>query len=314
MADIGLFGLMQQVMDIYAIIPRGTKRVATNPIMPPKTGTPRPTTSKSLKKKKEPVVEERNKKQTSARAIFDNGFRDPLVQVDPDTVLEGEGEEVNDDSMLEIIYFDVKTGTIGRVSRSKCREKGIIVTQDDEGQEQLDGGVDNEEEKEQLIWLLKKGMKQKNGQTTSAAKNMPPKSPPSKKARPPKVVVASAITSTSTSTRTISPGSSKSSPPRTAGVKKSRLSPKELSSRPLPKRSVPTKSDPKRKWNDVKPMKLSELKIESKSNHVSTNGFCENLEFVHAVRDTFALLWFLYTDPLAMLVSSSMWSCERIHL
>jgi hypothetical protein len=318
MADLGLFGLMQQVMDIYAIMPRGTKSVATKTIMPPKTATP--PKPKSLKKKTEPVVEEPKKKQTSARAIFDNGFSDPFgnaasqpkpkkgkVKGDPDAG-EEEGEGVDDDSKQEIVYFDVKTGTIGRISRSKCREKGIIVTQDDEGQEQLDGGVDDEEEKEQLIWLLKKGMKQKNGQTTtSAARTMPPKSPPGKKARPPKVVVASATTSTSR------PGSSKS-PPRTAGAKKPTVTKRAVVSPAPIKKKRTYEQRLQKEMERCQPLKLSELKMELKSNHVSTSGFCEKSEFVHAVRNTFALLWFLDADPLAMLVSSCVLSCERIHV
>jgi hypothetical protein len=200
MADLGLFGLMEKVVEMYAIMPRGKKRMAPKqPIMPPQTeaaaasSSPKP---KPPKKKKVPVVIEEEpvkKKQTTARAIFDNGYSDPFGNASsakkpeakdggPEVEGEGEGEE-GDDSKEEIIYFDVKTGTIGRISRSKCMEKSVIVTQDDQGEEQLDGGVENDEEKEQLIWLLKKGMKQKSGQTSAKKLTMPPKSPPDKAKR-----------------------------------------------------------------------------------------------------------------------------------
>ena len=320
MADLGLFGLMQQLMDIYAIMPRGTKSVATKPIMPPKTATP--LEPKSLKKKKEPVVEEPKKKQSTARALFDNGYSDPFgnassqpkpkkekVTGDPDAG-EGEGEGEDDDSKQEIIYFDIKTGTIGRISRSKCSEQGIIVTQDDEGQEQMDGGVDDEEEKEQLIWLLKKGMKQKNGQTTSgASKNMAPKSPPGKTPRSPKVAVASTTTSPSRGTTS---NKSPSSVKKPSVVKRAAVSPS-----PIKKTGGTYEQRLQKEMQRCQPLKLSELRLELKSNHVSTHGFCEKSEFVHAVRTTFCSVfgsWMRIVSTCCWFIMSMLLSCERIHV
>jgi hypothetical protein len=322
MADLGLFGVMDSVVEMYAIMPRGSvsvKRVATKPIpvAPLKVAVAPPAAAKPPKKKK--VVEETppKKKQSGARAIFDNGYSDPFGNAssqspkevketkggDPDDG-EGEAGEDGDDSQQEIIYFDVKTGTIGRISRSKCREKSIIVTQDEEGQELLDGGVDDEEEKEQLIWLLKKGMKQKqNGPTTAAttaasnnSKNsvaMPPKSPLRKKAKPPKQTSPSSKsppTGTKNKPTVTKPPSvtpSKKSPPTGTKNKPTVTKPLAVSppaAHPAKKYTTTYEQRLQKEMKRCQPLKLSELKMELKSNHVSTLGFCEKSEFVHAVR------------------------------
>lgn len=66
----------------------------------------------------------------------------------------------NEDDNQFIIYIDVKTGRIGKIACSACREQKFIVDNDDhDGNEVLQGKIHDNAEKEQLIWDLKKTMK-----------------------------------------------------------------------------------------------------------------------------------------------------------
>jgi hypothetical protein len=165
MADLGLFGLMQQVLDMYAIHPRGTKKKETPErhldLRPAhkKKRTVTPPASPPTPPLRDPNI------IYVHRTVFENGYVDPFAEPEPasphnaDLDLppgEGEGEQDND----EIIYLDIKTGRIGKISRALCLSKQLIVIPNDEtGQEELQGEIEDDDEKEQLIWELKKAMK-----------------------------------------------------------------------------------------------------------------------------------------------------------
>jgi hypothetical protein len=166
MADLGLFGLMQDILEMYKVIPR--KKKATES---PKKG-PQPRVAKPVKVE-EPdegpeIVELDPDKKYNFRAAFTNGYIDPFSGTAPGTS-GGDGKKDKDDGEGcgrdddFIIYFDVKTGCIGIIPRKDCASKGLIVTQNDNGQEVMEGEIDDDDEKEKLIWDIKKAMKNKKG-------------------------------------------------------------------------------------------------------------------------------------------------------
>lgn len=158
MSDLGLFGLMERMMEVYKIKPRSKAKPAME--SPPE--------PEHIEEEEQPVKPERvldpNKKY-NFRAAYTGGFIDPFSGTqpgreefeDPDDDnkddLNGDGE---DDDNHFVIYFDAKTGAIGKIPRKFC--KGI-VTEDEKGEEQLQGEIVDNEEKEKLIWDMKKAMK-----------------------------------------------------------------------------------------------------------------------------------------------------------
>jgi len=58
-----------------------------------------------------------------------------------------------------IVYFDMKTGTIGKILRRNFAQKEIVVLKDEP---KLEGEIEDEREREDLLWAMKKAMKKKN--------------------------------------------------------------------------------------------------------------------------------------------------------
>ncbi|KAG7347055.1 hypothetical protein IV203_006124 [Nitzschia inconspicua] len=163
MADLGLFGLMEDILEMYKAIPRNKK--GPLPKDAPKSRAPR--------KEVEPVVDEGPEiveldpdKKYNFRAEFADGYIDPFSGTAPgpeenkDKNEEQKGSGGEDDF---IIYFDMKTGTIGKIPRSECASKSLIVSQSDDGAEELQGEIEDDDEREKLIWDMKKAMKNKKG-------------------------------------------------------------------------------------------------------------------------------------------------------
>jgi hypothetical protein len=153
MADLGLFGLMNDVMEMYKIRPRSKNKPAIS-----KKSTP----AKEKRAEEEPeepqVVELDPNKIYNFRSSFEGGYKDPFSDTAPGSPVknkndtedaEGEGEEDF------IIYFDMKSGTIGKILRSSCSAKGVIVAEDGG----FDGEIKDPEEKEDLLWKMKKALK-----------------------------------------------------------------------------------------------------------------------------------------------------------
>jgi hypothetical protein len=170
MADLGLFGLMERLMEIYSIKPRSKTK-------PVKEAAPEMVV---VEEEEEPEKPERvldpNVKY-NRRSAYTNGYFDPFSGTQPgkeefedpsdeDDDQDGEGE---DDENHFIIYFDMKTGTIGKIPRDVCRSSNFIVGEDDKGNEQMQGEIDDDAEKEQLIWDMKKAMKSGGSGAGSAA-------------------------------------------------------------------------------------------------------------------------------------------------
>lgn len=161
MADLGLFGLMERLMEIYQIKPR-SKTKPEKPLLPP----PPPPSPKKEKKEKPPRVLDPNVNYTR-RSAYTGGYFDPFSGTQPgkeevessddeEEDPEGDGEDEDNDF---IIYFDMKTGTIGKIPRSVCVKDNFIVSKDDAGNETMQGEIEDDAEKEQLIWDMKKAMK-----------------------------------------------------------------------------------------------------------------------------------------------------------
>lgn len=171
MADLGLFGLMQDIIEMYKVIPRKKKGAEPHKKAPqPRAGKP--------EKMEEPdlgpdIVELDPYKKYNFRTEFPNGYIDSFSGTAPgpsgddgkNDNEEGEGEGGDSDF---VIYFDMKTGVIGKIPRKDCTSKGLIVTQNDDGQEVMEGEIDDDDEKENLIWDMKKAMKNKKGGTSKA--------------------------------------------------------------------------------------------------------------------------------------------------
>ena len=162
MADLGLFGLMQDILEMYKVIPR--KKKGTEP----RKKAPQPRASKA-EKVEEPweiteVVELDPDKKYNFRAEFCNGYIDPFSGTAPGaTGDDGKKDEGDGGDSDFVIYFDMKTGCIGKIPRSACASQGLIVTQDENGQEVMEGEIDDDDEKEKLLWDMKKAMKNKKG-------------------------------------------------------------------------------------------------------------------------------------------------------
>lgn len=174
MADLGLFGLMEDVMDLYKIKPRSRETPKAEPQR--RMAVPAP---KKVVPPQEPeesqVVELDPDKVYHFRSSFEGGYKDPFSGTAP-----GSGEEPlmdqdsKDDQKGEggeedfIVYFDIKTGCIGKIPRHACAAKGMIVLEGNGGEETLQGEIEDPDEKEELVWALKKAMKGGGGKTKSS--------------------------------------------------------------------------------------------------------------------------------------------------
>lgn len=163
MADLGLFGLMQDILDMYQVVPRSKK--GSKPKVQPK--------SRTKAKQPEPQVDEGPEivhldpnKKYNFRAEFTNGYIDPFSGTAPGPDNKNEKKEDQKGSGGDdqfVIYFDMKTGTIGKIPRNECASKALIVSQNDDGEEVMQGEIEDNDEREKLIWDMKKAMKNKKG-------------------------------------------------------------------------------------------------------------------------------------------------------
>jgi hypothetical protein len=169
MADLGLFGLMQDILEMYKVIPRNKKKGP-----PPKEGmkprAPAQQPEQADVDEEPQIVELDPNKKYNFRAEFTNGYIDPFSGTAPGP----EGNSNNKDEQQGsggdedfIIYFDMKTGTIGKIPRSECASKSLIVSQTDEGEEEMQGAIEDDDEREKLIWDMKKAMKVKKSGASS---------------------------------------------------------------------------------------------------------------------------------------------------
>lgn len=172
MADLGLFGLMQDILEMYKVIPRNKKGPPPKGEIKPKPRTPAPAKVPEKQIDEGPeIVELDPDKKYNFRAEFTGGYIDPFSGTAPGP--EGnkpkndphEGSGGQEDC---VIYFDMKTGTIGKIPRGDCASKGLIVLQNDEGEEVMQGQIEDDDEREKLIWDMKKAMKNKKGDRSAS--------------------------------------------------------------------------------------------------------------------------------------------------
>jgi hypothetical protein len=170
MADLGLFGLMQDILEMYEVIPRNKKgpnsKGGINSLAPPQAKVP----EKEIEDEPE-IVELDPDKKYNFRAEFSGGYVDPLSGTAPGP---DENKGKNDPQKGSggdedfVIYFDMKTGTIGKIPRKDCASKGVIVSQTVHGEEALDGEIVDDDEREKLVWDMKRAMKNKKGDRTAS--------------------------------------------------------------------------------------------------------------------------------------------------
>jgi hypothetical protein len=173
MADLGLFGLMEDILEIYKIVPR-TKGAAPPDEKKGKTPSqPKPLPRKAVKEPEvevdqgPAVIELDPNKKYNFRAEYANGYLDPFSGTAPgqskvdnsDKSKEEEEGDGGDDDF--IIYFDMKTGTIGKIPRNVCASNSFIISNNEGGEEVMEGEIEDDDAKERLIWDMKKAMKNK---------------------------------------------------------------------------------------------------------------------------------------------------------
>jgi hypothetical protein len=156
MADLGLFGLMQDILEMYKVIPRNKKGPKTMGGIKSRDPAPAITPEEEVEEGPEIVELDPNKKY-NFRADFSGGYIDPFSGTSPgpndnnnnnnNDPQKGSGGDDED----FLIYFDMKTGTIGKILRKNCASNGLIVSQTDQGEE---------------VWDMKRAMKNKKGDRT----------------------------------------------------------------------------------------------------------------------------------------------------
>lgn len=178
MADLGLFGLMENVMEMYKVKPRSKEKpvktkeaelaAASSALNKRESLAPR--ASQQLPEKEPQIVELDPDKIYNFRSSFTGGYIDPFSGTAPgndeepladpsgDKNEDQTGDDGDDDF---IVYFDMKTGSIGKLSRKACVANSLIVSVSKSGEETLDGEIEDGDEKEKLIWDMKKAMKSK---------------------------------------------------------------------------------------------------------------------------------------------------------
>jgi hypothetical protein len=189
MADLGLFGLMEDVMEMYKIKPRNKEKSAiTRPIEEANPSracnnveSPASNTSQDLLPEAEPVIVELDPdKVYNFRSSFTDGYIDPFSGTAPgcdDEPVKVPGKNKKDDAIGDdgaeeyLIYFDMKTGCIGKIPRSVCASKSLIVSVNDAGEEILDGEIEGDDEREKILWEMKKAMKNKSKSQGSIGAN-----------------------------------------------------------------------------------------------------------------------------------------------
>lgn len=164
MADLGLFGLMETVLEIYKVKPRTKAKLVKNESLPANLDDIDYEGEEPLKPER---VLDPNKKY-KFRAAYTGGYTDPLSGTQPgrdefedpdeDTTDHPEGQGDDDDNHF-VIFFDMKTGAIGKIPRKECKSNNIFFSENDKGEEQILGEVADQGEKDQLVWDLKKAMK-----------------------------------------------------------------------------------------------------------------------------------------------------------
>ena len=192
MADLGLFFVMEKLLELRNIRPRNKKGrsslVPTN--MPQK---PTLDGKENGLNKDGPKGDDAKPKPKFRNSIIDGGYCNPLlppeeqggspgsaswngkrpsrhsakggprpksksVGGDPDDGEEdGEGDEPK-----FIIYYDPTTQTVGKISRQAIIDAKVIIKLDKDGDETLEGKITNQEEKDQLVFDIKKAMRRSN--------------------------------------------------------------------------------------------------------------------------------------------------------
>ena len=169
MADLGLMKAVKKCLAIYKKEPRKSKKSKAKSTTEPdsdkqvktvdKGSTPgKPSTKKTAKAAPPP------KKPAGGGA---SGAKKPIPsgaaeEEEPESKEEEEDDgEDGEGEGADIIYFDPKTGQIGKVPRALCIAKDIIVTKDEQGEEINDGIIEDKHEKSHINWELKKVEKKK---------------------------------------------------------------------------------------------------------------------------------------------------------
>jgi hypothetical protein len=171
MADLGIMKLVKSCLDIYKKAPRKSRKskAKSTPVpsvekevkVPEKGGsTPGKPGSKTAGKAAPPPKKQGGKGAAGANKPPPSGAEEeeePEAKEDE----EDDGEGGEGDAGPDIIYFDPKTGQIGKVPRALCIANDIIVTTDEAGEETNAGVIEDPSEKSHLNWELKKVEKKK---------------------------------------------------------------------------------------------------------------------------------------------------------
>jgi hypothetical protein len=169
MADLGLMKLVNTCLAIYKKDPRKSRKSKSKLTTVPgsdkevkavdkgsTSGKPSTqTTAKAGPPPKKPAGRGAMGAKKPAQSAGEEEEEPESKEDDEDDGEDGEGEGA------DIIYFDPKTGQIGKVSRALCIAKDIIVTKDEQGEEINDGIIEDKHEKSHLNWELKKVEKKK---------------------------------------------------------------------------------------------------------------------------------------------------------
>ena len=170
MADLGLMKAVKKCLAIYKKEPRKSKKSKAKSITVPdsdkqvkavdKGSTPGKPSTKTAAKAAPPPKKPAGGGAAGAKKSTPAGAKEEeepeSKEEEEDDGEDGEGEEGPD-----IIYFDPKTGQIGKVPRALCIAKDIIVTKDEQGEEINDGIIEDKHEKSHINWELKKVEKKK---------------------------------------------------------------------------------------------------------------------------------------------------------
>jgi hypothetical protein len=170
MADLGLFGLMQDILEMYKVVPRTKKGAISKSAI--KNHVPNQVQSPEKEVDEGPeIVELDPNKSYNFRTEFSDGYIDPFSGTAPGPEINKEKNDPQNGSGGKedfVIYFDMKTGVIGKIPRKDCMSKSLIVSQNDQGDEVMCGEILDDDEREKLVWDMKRAMKNKKGDRTAS--------------------------------------------------------------------------------------------------------------------------------------------------
>jgi len=189
MADIGLFRLMEDIVEMYKIVPRNKTQEPQTEVLAPETPEKSMPPAKPVQKpKRDPdkglaeIQLDPNKKY-NIHTEYNNGYFDPFSGTapgpekvkDPEQDEDGEENEGDGEEDDYMIFFDMKTGSIGKVPRKECISRNFVITQNEQGGEDIQGEIEDDDEKEKLIWEIKKALKQKKSNGPKDSKPQGPR-------------------------------------------------------------------------------------------------------------------------------------------